>query len=110
MELCAARLNTDPLPNIDKVFANALRKEQHHETVAEPNAQIEGAASFAKPMSRLTCDHCGKSGHKMKNGWSLHGKPGDKDGRLRGGKAGKGQGRGARIATANHSVTTDEEL
>lgn len=55
-------LNTDPLPNLDKVFANVLREENYHDTVVEPEIKVEGITFVAKNSNRPLCDYCGKLG------------------------------------------------
>ncbi|KAI5650365.1 hypothetical protein M9H77_36370 [Catharanthus roseus] len=103
-------LNTYPSPNLDKVFANAIHKEQHQKTVAEPDEQVDGAAFFVKSITKPTCDYCGKIRHE-KDYWNLHGKPNDgHNGHPRGRRQGnKSWGRGARFATANHITSTNDE-
>ena len=96
-------LALDPLPSLDKIYSMVQQEENHKKVMQGREHRPENASAFAVSHfmkagqhngERLSCKHCGKTGHEKANCFELIGYPTGWN--SRGGRSGRGRGRGSR--------------
>lgn len=105
-------ISMDPMPSLDEVYSRIIREEQRlsatrsheqqHEAVGfmvrreQSENQIGIKSDSLSVKSRVTCSHCGRTGHEKKECWSIVGFPDWWMERSGGGRGSGGRGRGGR--------------
>ncbi|KAG7536483.1 GAG-pre-integrase domain [Arabidopsis suecica] len=120
--LCATLINMDPLPSLGEIYSRVIREEQRLSSVRLREQKEEAVGflarreqhdQFSRPdmssnqsdntnirpdsiiKGRVSCSHCGRTGHEKKECWSIVGFP-DWWSERSGGRGSNNRGRGGR--------------
>lgn len=136
--LCTTLIGMDPLPSIAAAYSKVVREEQRlasarlreqkNEAVGflarhDPQDQSSAKSDSVLGKGRVSCAHCGRSGHEQKDCWQIVGFPdwwverserGSSSGRGSGsrGKGGRGSsgGRGSGPIVSAHATSSNSSV